>query len=170
MFTMGDEYGHTKGGNNNTYCHDAPLNWFDWAQAEADPDGLMRFCSKLIHLRHSTPALRLRTHPSGAQIDWHGTQPKQPDWSEGSRFVAYTLTDQGSLPIFVGFNASHLPQYTTLPDPGRGNMWTVSGRIDVALSLRAVAPWHRLARRFPHLMGHLTLSSLVRPVRPVRSW
>jgi len=22
MFYMGDEYGHTKGGNNNTYCHD----------------------------------------------------------------------------------------------------------------------------------------------------
>lgn len=22
MIYMGDEYGHTKGGNNNTYCHD----------------------------------------------------------------------------------------------------------------------------------------------------
>lgn len=27
MITMGDEYGHSKAGNNNTYCHDSPLNW-----------------------------------------------------------------------------------------------------------------------------------------------
>lgn len=95
MFVMGDEYGHTKGGNNNTYCHDAPLNWFDWAQAEADADGLMRFCSRLIHLRHATPAMRLRVHPSPAQIAWHGSHPHQPDWTEGSRYVAFTLTDAG---------------------------------------------------------------------------
>ena len=30
MLVQGDEVGHTKGGNNNTYCHDAPLNWLDW--------------------------------------------------------------------------------------------------------------------------------------------
>jgi isoamylase len=33
---MGDEYGHTKGGNNNTYCHDNDLNYVDWAVAK-DP-------------------------------------------------------------------------------------------------------------------------------------
>jgi hypothetical protein len=27
MITMGDEYGHTKGGNNNTYCHDNPVSF-----------------------------------------------------------------------------------------------------------------------------------------------
>lgn len=125
MFVMGDEYGHSKGGNNNTYCHDAPINWFDWAQAEADEDGLMRFCSKLIHLRHATPSLRLRAHPSGQQISWHGSHPGQPDWSETSRFVSFVVTDQGSLPVYVAFNASHLPIFAHLPDPGQGLRWTV---------------------------------------------
>jgi pullulanase/glycogen debranching enzyme len=30
MITMGDEYGHSKNGNNNTYCHDFDINWFRW--------------------------------------------------------------------------------------------------------------------------------------------
>merc|ERR1712078_840908 len=33
MITMGDEYGHSKNGNNNTYCHDSDINWFDWDTA-----------------------------------------------------------------------------------------------------------------------------------------
>ena len=32
MIHMGDEYGHSKCGNNNTYCHDSPLNWLNWLQ------------------------------------------------------------------------------------------------------------------------------------------
>lgn len=40
MLLMGDEYGHSKGGNNNTYCHDGELNWFDWHAARSD---LLRF-------------------------------------------------------------------------------------------------------------------------------
>jgi isoamylase len=32
MMQMGDDYGHSKSGNNNTYCHDSELNWVDWSQ------------------------------------------------------------------------------------------------------------------------------------------
>ena len=51
MLLMGDEYGHTKGGNNNTYCHDSPLNYLNWAQADHDSVGLTRFTRCLIKLR-----------------------------------------------------------------------------------------------------------------------
>jgi isoamylase len=37
MITMGDEYGHSKQGNNNTYCHDSELNWFNWQQVGSRP-------------------------------------------------------------------------------------------------------------------------------------
>lgn len=37
-----------QGGNNNTYCHDSPLNWQNWAQAEADRKGLRRFVSHFV--------------------------------------------------------------------------------------------------------------------------
>ena len=34
MILMGDEVGRTQHGNNNAYCHDDELNWFDWGQVE----------------------------------------------------------------------------------------------------------------------------------------
>jgi glycogen operon protein len=36
MLCAGDELGHTQGGNNNPYCHDSPITWIDWANADAD--------------------------------------------------------------------------------------------------------------------------------------
>ena len=46
MIQMGDEYGHTKLGNNNTWCHDSPLNYFDWNQPSGAP-----FINRLIKVR-----------------------------------------------------------------------------------------------------------------------
>ncbi|KAG4391629.1 hypothetical protein GLYMA_05G221851v4 [Glycine max] len=44
MIYMGDEYGHTKGGNNNTYCHDNYLNYFRWDKKEESSSDFFRFC------------------------------------------------------------------------------------------------------------------------------
>ena len=125
MVLMGDEYGHTKRGNNNTYCHDAPLNYFDWAAAQEDKHGLVRFTAALSAFRASRPALRLAKHPSGEQIAWHGRMPNEPDWSEQSRLVAFTLTDgqPGSQLLYVAFNTSHVAVTLQLPPPGQGRSW-----------------------------------------------
>ena len=40
-----------QGGNNNTYCHDDELNWFNWEQAKEDGTGFARFFRCLINLR-----------------------------------------------------------------------------------------------------------------------
>jgi pullulanase/glycogen debranching enzyme len=53
MITMGDEYGHTKLGNNNTYCHDSELNWFNWDQVRLAASNVSRDVSRsLSHWRH----------------------------------------------------------------------------------------------------------------------
>lgn len=52
MMLMGDEYGHTKEGNNNTYCHDDYLNWFNWNQAETQTNELTRFVKHLLNFRY----------------------------------------------------------------------------------------------------------------------
>lgn len=51
MLQMGDEYGHSKAGNNNTYCHDSELNWVDWRQVAEDEQGFARFTRRLINFR-----------------------------------------------------------------------------------------------------------------------
>ncbi len=40
-----------QGGNNNTYCHDSPLNWFDWEKAAADTKGFARYFQCLVNFR-----------------------------------------------------------------------------------------------------------------------
>ncbi len=55
MLLGGDEIGRTQQGNNNAYCQDNPISWYDWKNADLD---LARFTAKLIALRKRYPALR----------------------------------------------------------------------------------------------------------------
>ncbi len=50
LVLMGDEYGLSHGGNNNTYCHDGPINWFNWDDLEKNKDQC-NFLSQLCKLR-----------------------------------------------------------------------------------------------------------------------
>ncbi|KAH1049372.1 hypothetical protein GLYMA_08G028400v4 [Glycine max] len=51
MIYMGDEYGHTKGGNNNTYCHDNYHNYFQWDKKEESSSDFFRFCRLMTKFR-----------------------------------------------------------------------------------------------------------------------
>lgn len=120
MIYMGDEYGHTKGGNNNSYCHDNLINYFRWDKKEEASSDFFRFCRLLIKFRLQCQSLCLNDFPTSERLEWHGHAPGMPDWSETSRFVAFTLTDSAKVEeIFIGFNTSHLPVTITLPErPG----------------------------------------------------
>jgi len=62
MVLMGDEYGHTKNGNNNTYCHDSELNWFRWDKLKEQEGGLAHFVSALLHIRKTHWETRRRMY------------------------------------------------------------------------------------------------------------
>lgn len=102
MLLMGDEIGHSKGGNNNSYCHDAELNYFDWSGLRRNKP-LFDFVRHLIRLRQAHPVLRRRAYlnhqptdeANGDQfsesISFHGREPWLPDWSPESRQLAVML-------------------------------------------------------------------------------
>ncbi|GAB4838264.1 Iron-sulfur assembly protein 1 [Ancistrocladus abbreviatus] len=118
MIYMGDEYGHTKGGNNNTYCHDNYINYFRWDKEESSSD-FFRFCCLMTKFRRECESLGLTDFPTSERLQWHGHAPGTPDWSDTSRFVAFTLRDKAKGEIYIAFNTSHLPVTVTLPDrPG----------------------------------------------------
>ncbi|XP_010505692.1 PREDICTED: isoamylase 1, chloroplastic-like [Camelina sativa] len=119
MIYMGDEYGHTKGGNNNTYCHDNYLNYFRWDKKEEADSDFFRFCRLLIKFRDECESLGLNDFPTAKRLQWHGVAPEVPDWSEISRFVAFSLVDSVKREIYVAFNTSHLATLVSLPNrPG----------------------------------------------------
>jgi len=102
MLLMGDEIGHSKAGNNNSYCHDNEINYFNWDELRANA-ALFRFTQNLIQIRKAHPVLRRRSYlkhlPADGlngsrlseSISFHGREPWSPDWSHESRQLAVML-------------------------------------------------------------------------------
>jgi glycogen operon protein len=94
MLLGGDEMQRTQHGNNNAYCQDNELSWFDWSARDRNLAHLI-FTRRLIHLRRGHPVLRRRRwfqgralHGSGvSDIAWfnvNGSEMTEEQWNEGS--------------------------------------------------------------------------------------
>jgi glycogen operon protein len=132
MILMGDEVAHTKQGNNNTYCQDNELSWFDWSQLESEAD-MFTFVKHCISFRKQHRVLRNRFYfqqrdaiNSGyPDISWHGAKAWKPDWSDNSRTLSFMLCGEhvpaGKEPdnyIYVAMNMhweNHTFQLPRLP-------------------------------------------------------
>ena len=121
MLLMGDEMRRTQQGNNNAYCQDNEINWLDWHLLKRH-SGLHRFVQQMIRLRLSLDVfkedhgLSLNQLLLMAQIDWHGVKLNQPDWSDHSHSLAFTV--QGREELFhIIFNAFWEALEFELPPP-----------------------------------------------------
>jgi glycogen operon protein len=96
MLLMGDEVRRSQQGNNNAYCQDSELSWFDWDCVEHHAE-LLRFTKGLINLSQSLEIFQQEhilavTYASQSpHIVWHGTTLGEPDWGSGSHSIAFTL-------------------------------------------------------------------------------
>ena len=95
MLLGGDEMGRTQGGNNNAYCQDNEITWYDWASADT---ALQDFTKQLIALRKAHPVFRRRRFLAGAeasQLRWFtpaGTEMTGGDWADqNARAIALYL-------------------------------------------------------------------------------
>lgn len=95
MILMGDEVRHTQHGNNNAYCQDNEISWFDWSLVKKHAD-VHRFVSLLIAQRllreveHERQRISLTTMLHAANKAWHGVRLHQPDWGDSSHSLALT--------------------------------------------------------------------------------
>lgn len=140
MILMGDEMAHSKGGNNNTYCHDNELSWLDWGLLEENRD-LFEFFKTCIDFRMRHPILRGRWHfhhqdrvGSGyPDISWHGTHAWKPDWGEYTLTLAFMLDGHHMLErnkkpdnmIYVAMNMHWEAHRFELPALPVGMQWRV---------------------------------------------
>jgi len=115
MILMGDEVLHTQNGNNNAYCQDNELSWFDWDLINKNED-IFRFVKILIKKRlkrESAQAdfnLSLREFLAKSTIHWHGVKLNQPDWSENSHSIAMTINSlKGKMAMHYMVNAYRKP-------------------------------------------------------------
>nr|HMN62243.1 glycogen debranching enzyme [Anaerolinea sp.] len=129
MIQMGDEVRRTQQGNNNAYCQDNELSWFDWSQVPTHA-GLRRFVRELINFR-----LHCFTNPESedkplsqvlqdSEITWHGVRLGQPDWSPDSRSLAITITSDGGVSLtHMIFNTFWEALDFQLPPLAEGKAW-----------------------------------------------
>ncbi len=123
MILMGDEYGHTRNGNNNTWCQDNELNWFLWHKIEENKE-FFRFYKQLIHYRKNHPLLRRANFFSEKDVKWHGLEPEEPNWDHENHLVAYSLYyPNEEIGLYIAFNAAHVYHTVKLPSPGEGKYW-----------------------------------------------
>jgi isoamylase len=132
MILGGDEIARTQGGNNNAYCQDDEISWFDWENADRE---LLAFTRELIALRAAEPALRpkwfrrapgdggthtvdiLRSDAQGfADEDWDN-----PD----ARSITFVFSHEGSASFALLLNAAENGVEFTVPD-APGGEWELA--------------------------------------------
>ncbi len=93
MITYGDEVRRTQHGNNNAYCQDTELSWFDWSLVDKNRD-LLRFFQRMIALRRASGQLHRVRFERGEvnerglhDIEWHGCQLRSPGFGDPSSGV-----------------------------------------------------------------------------------
>ena len=121
MLLMGDEVRRTQRGNNNAYCQDNEISWFDWTLLERHRD-VHRFVKTLVGQRRMIGAepvlqgLSLNEMLQRAEIQPHGVRLHAPDLSPDSHSLAVTVRGPSGAALFhVMFNAYWEPLSFDVP-------------------------------------------------------
>ncbi len=147
MLLAGDEFGRTQRGNNNAYCHDDEISWFDW---NFDDKGrsLVEFVRKLCALRRKYPILRRNRFLTGAydeelevkDLTWinaSGMEMKPEDWSDANMRCFGMMMDGRARPsglrqrgteaaMLLVMNSHHDLVEFTLPECPGGRHWALA--------------------------------------------
>jgi isoamylase len=150
MLLGGDEFGRTQLGNNNAYCQDNDISWFNWDHDQAQQQQI-DFVRRLIRLRHHFPVLRRTRFLTGAydeefdcrDVTWLnavGLEMQEQDWPVHKCFgmlIDGRAQSQGlrkpaqEVSLLLVFNSHHEPVRFRLPESNIGRGWT--RLIDTAL-------------------------------------
>jgi glycogen operon protein len=176
MLSMGDEVRRTQRGNNNAYCQDNELSWFDWSLLERHAD-VLRFVKGLAALRRHRDIVgegvvrTLSQLLKQAHVEWHGVTLGAPDWSEHSRALALTIeTTHGRFLLHALLNSYWEPLSFELPSvPAGSSGWRRC--VDTALpspeDIRPLREAHALTEaRYVAQARSVVLLLLERPMPP----
>ena len=130
MILGGDEMGRTQNGNNNAYCQDNEISWYDWSLLEKNKD-LFRFVKEMIAFRLRHPGFMRPEFYSGREgdysatpdISWYNEKGANPDWDKASNSLALqvngsradTALDKDNNDFYIMFNAGVDPVIFSIP-------------------------------------------------------
>ena len=122
MLLMGDEVMRTQQGNNNAYCQDNEISWFDWDQVSKQQE-ILSFVKALNRFNLSTAFFQENyfwNSPSnlgGSKCTFHGINLNEPDFSGHSHSLAFSLTNKNyTKRLYVMINAYWEPLAFEIPN------------------------------------------------------
>jgi isoamylase len=145
MFVAGDECRRTQRGNNNAYCQDNEISWFDWNLVQQNKD-LVRFVRALVHFRRNQPTVRRKRFLTGKperegglpDVSWFSSLGTAVDWHAGDPALIALLSAPVEDPegiardVMIFINASTTPREFIIPPVAKGTRWRLF--IDTAAS------------------------------------
>ncbi len=157
MILGGDELGRTQGGNNNAYCQDTEISWYDWEKVDEE---FIDFTRRAVALRREHPVFRRRRffegvpiHGSVSDITWFrpdGAEMGQDDWNAAGSGAIQVFLNGDGIPtpdargetiiddsFLLLFNAGGEAVDFVLPADRWGQSWTAE--LDTAVPAAAEA-------------------------------
>jgi glycogen operon protein len=132
MLLGGDEFRRTQRGNNNAYCQDNEVSWFDWSLVEKHKE-IHRFTRGMIAFRRAHPVLRKEVFYTDADIKWFAPNGAAPVWAdERQKSFACLILGETEPDLFVMFNADSGSVDFAIPPLPSDKIWRLAvdtGRI-----------------------------------------
>jgi isoamylase len=137
MILGGDEFARSQHGNNNAYCQDNEISWFDWTMLPKNSE-IFEFFRKVIAFTRRFPILQSRKFFLGENLDadgvpdltWFAPNLGSPNWQDTeARTLCYQLdasedgADMGVGRLFFVLNGDFKPQWVNLPPLDAGLHW-----------------------------------------------
>jgi glycogen operon protein len=137
MILGGDEFMRTQKGNNNAYCQDNEISWFQWKQAKENSD-MLDFFKKATAFEKRCTILQRRKFFLGEDLDvdhipdlsWFGTDLAKPSWDDPElRTLCFQFdggeekSELGDYHLFFVLNADSNLQSIRLPQLTNGKQW-----------------------------------------------
>jgi glycogen operon protein len=145
MMLAGDEFGRTQRGNNNAYCQDNEISWFDWGATDENGRALTRFLQRLTTLRSAFPVLRrgrfltaeLNDALGVREVIWinaSGEEMQDDQWNDSNMRCFGMVLDgraqstgikraASDATLLMVMNAHHDLVQFTLPEVNGGHRW-----------------------------------------------
>src|SRR5690606_14662686 len=138
MVLGGDEFGRSQGGNNNGYCQDNEISWFNWKKVDAS---LLEFTSKLIDLRKAHPVFHRPRWFHERSI--HGTKVEEILWftPDGNRMQEENWGEDNETVLTIFLNGNSQFYVNPFADPVSDDSFFLimnAHHEDVAVTLPAI--------------------------------
>jgi len=116
MLLGGDELARSQGGNNNAWCQDNEISWYDW-DLDASQRELIDFTRRLIALRRAHPVFRRAAFLIGQEQEGSGLPDVWWFRTDGRRMTQRDWQFQDAHTLGVFLNGEEIPERTERGDP-----------------------------------------------------